>query len=244
MKITYNVDTANTVSAGNGVGSQEKINRIGDSLLLAVLGELKLDGNTLLKVNNKVLRLVGGSHGVLGQLPHVDGRSSVRVLQNTGLVGAVGQVLIHTPGLGLGGGNGNTLLGGVGKEIVTAGETLIEDGVTPGGDDLDVGLKGVESKLEAYLIVALAGAAVGDGETSLALWKTQESVVIGFHAKGSATYLGNVDLGAGDHGASQRGTYSLVRSATSVRKKDVAYRAGRHFRRPRCKQWRGSTAPQ
>jgi hypothetical protein len=81
----------------------------------------------------------------------------------------VGQVLIHGPGLGLGGGDGDALLGSVGEEIVTADEALVEDGVTPGGNDLDVGLEGVEGKLEANLVVTLAGAAVGDSEAALAL---------------------------------------------------------------------------
>jgi hypothetical protein len=81
----------------------------------------------------------------------------------------VSQVLIHTPGLGLGRGDGDALLGGIGKEIVTAGETLIEDGVAPRGDDLDGGLQGVEGKLEANLVVTLTSAAVGNGEAALAL---------------------------------------------------------------------------
>ena len=169
--ITHDINTTNTVAAGNGVGSQEDVNGVSDGLLLAIRGELKLNRNTLLEVNGEVLGLVRGSQGVLGQLPHVGGRSGVGVLQDTGLVGAVGQVLVHAPGLGLGRGDRDALLSGVGEEVVTASETLVEDGVTPRGDDLDLGLEGVESKLEADLVVALAGAAVGDGETALALFQ-------------------------------------------------------------------------
>lgn len=171
MQITYNIDTANTVAAGNGVGSQEELNGVGDSLLLALLGVLQLDGNTLLEGEGEVLGLVGGGERVLGQLPHIGGRSDVGVLQDTGLVGAVSQVLIHGPGLGLGGGYGDAFLGSVGEEIVTADEALVEDGVTPRGNDLNVGLEGVEGKLEANLVVTLAGAAVGDSEAALALEK-------------------------------------------------------------------------
>jgi hypothetical protein len=83
----------------------------------------------------------------------------------------VSQVLIHGPGLGLGGGYGNALLGSVGEEIVTADEALVENGVTPRGNDLNVGLEGVEGKLEANLVVTLASAAVGDSEAALALEK-------------------------------------------------------------------------
>lgn len=170
-RIAYDIDTANTVAAGNGVGSQEELNGVGDSLLLALLGVLQLDGDTLLKGESEVLGLVGGAERVLGQLPHIGRRSDVGVLQDTGLVGAVSQVLIHGPGLGLGGGDGDALLGSVGEEIVTADEALVEDGVTPRGNDLDVGLEGVEGKLEANLVVTLASAAVGDSEAALTLEK-------------------------------------------------------------------------
>lgn len=178
MTFTHNVDTANTVAAGNSVGSQKDVNRVGDSLLLAVLGVFELDGNTLLEVDSEVLGLVRSSHGVLGQLPHVGGRSGVGVLQDASLVRAVSEVLIHTPRLGLGGGDGDALLGGIVEEVVTADETLVEYRIAPRGDYLDVGLEGVEGKLEADLIVALAGTAVGDGEASLALWRSQESTAM------------------------------------------------------------------
>jgi hypothetical protein len=81
----------------------------------------------------------------------------------------VSQILVHGPGLRLGGGDGDALLGSVGEEIVTADEALVEDGVTPRSNDLDVGLEGVEGKLEANLVVTLASAAVGDSEAALAL---------------------------------------------------------------------------
>jgi hypothetical protein len=81
----------------------------------------------------------------------------------------VGQVLVHAPGLGLGGGDGNALFGGVLEEVVTADEALVEDRVAPWGNDLDVGLQGIEGKLEANLVVTLTGAAVGDSEAALAL---------------------------------------------------------------------------
>jgi hypothetical protein len=182
----YNVDTANTVTAGNGVGSQEQLNGIGGSLLLATLGVLKLDGNTLLEGQGEILGLVGSGQGVLSELPHVGGRGGVGVLQDTGLVGAVGQVLIHRPGLGLGRGDGDTLLLGVVEQVLATLEALVEDGFAPWGNNLDVGLESVEGKLEADLVVTLTSAAVGDGEAALA--------------------LGNLDLGTGNDGTGQGGT--------------------------------------
>lgn len=164
-----NVNTANTVTTGNGVCGQEQLDRVGDGLLLAVLGEIKLNGDTLLEVHDEVLGLLRGLQRVRGQLPHVGRRSGVGVLQNTGLVRAVGQVLVHTPGLGLGRGHRDTLLGGIVEEGVTAGETVVEDGVTPRGDDLDVGLESIEGKFEANLVVALTSAAVRNSDGALPL---------------------------------------------------------------------------
>lgn len=172
--MTHDINTANTVATSNGVGGQEEIDGVGASLLLAVLGELQLDRNTLLEVNGEVLRLVGGSQGVLSQLPHVGGGSSVGILEDTGLVRAVGQVLVHAPGLGLGGCDRNALLGSVSQEVVTASEALVEDRVAPRGNDLDLGLESVERKLEANLVVTLASAAVGNSETALALIKEHQ----------------------------------------------------------------------
>jgi hypothetical protein len=168
-----NVDTANTVTAGNGVSSEEELDGVGSNLLLAGLGVLELDGDTLLEGESEVLGLIGGGQGILGQLPHVGGRSGIGVLQDTGLVRAVGQVLIHRPGLRLGRSDGNSLLRGVVEQVLTALEALVEDGVAPRGNDLDVGLESVECKLEADLVVTLTGAAVGDGEAALALGQSQ-----------------------------------------------------------------------
>lgn len=167
--VLNNVNAANTVTAGDGVGSQEDVDGVSDSLLLATLSELKLHGNTLLEGESEVLGLIGSRQRVLGQLPHVGRRSGIRVLQDTSLVRAVGEVLVHAPGLGLGGRDGDALLLGIGEEVVAASETLVEDGVAPWGNDLDLGLQGVEGKLEADLVVTLASAAVGDREAALAL---------------------------------------------------------------------------
>lgn len=178
-----NVDTANTVLAGNGVDSKEELGGIGDSL---AAGELSLDGQTLLEVKDKVLGLLGSLGGVDGQLPHVLGGSDVGVLEDTGLVTAVGQVLVHAPGLALCAGDGDAGLLGVVEEILATLEAVVEDGVAPWGNDLDGGLQGVEGQLEADLVVALTGAAVRDGETAL--------------------LLGDGNLGAGNDGTGERST--------------------------------------
>jgi hypothetical protein len=95
-------------------------------------------------------------------------------------------VLVHAPWLALGARNGDALLGSVVEEIVATLEAVVENGVSPGCNDLDAGLESVESQLEADLVVAFASAAVGDGEAAL--------------------LLGDSDLGTGDDGASEGGT--------------------------------------
>lgn len=245
-----NIDTANTVAAGDSVGSQEDVNGVGDGLLLAILGVLKLDGDTLLEVDGEVLGLVRGGQGVRRQLPHVGGGSGVRVLQDTGLVGAMGQVLIHTPGLGLGGGDGDALLSGIGKEIVTAGETLVEDGVAPRGDNLDGGLQGVESKLETNLVVTLTSAAVGNGEAALALFGKLQLDIVLYAANMTdfcLTWATSIWARAITGRASE--VPVIIVSGWSFANRSEggiagAYRAGKRSRRRRCKQWQGSTAHQ
>jgi len=77
---------------------------------------------------------------------------------------------------------------GVGDHFGTAGELLAEFGVAPWGDDLDVRRERGGGKLEADLVVAFAGGAVGDG--------------VGTFLEGDVDHpLG--DAGAGDRGAEQ-----------------------------------------
>jgi len=63
----------------------------------------------------------------------------------------------------------NAMLLSVVKKIVTARVLLEELRVAPWCNDLDGGLDGVESQLEADLVVALAGAAVTDSDTAFLL---------------------------------------------------------------------------
>jgi hypothetical protein len=181
--VLNDVDTADTVLAGNGVGSEEELDGLGDALAVLVV---ELDGETLLEVDGEVLRGIGCLGGIDGQLPHVLGRSDVGVLEDAGLVAAVCHVLVHAPWLALGAGDRDALLGGVVEKIVAALEAVVEHGVPPGCDDLDAGLESVEGQLEADLVVTLASATVGDGEAAL--------------------LLGDSDLGTSDDGAGEGGT--------------------------------------
>ena len=58
---------------------------------------------------------------------------------------------------------------GVLQEIVAALEAVVEDRVTPWGNDLDGRLESVERKLETNLVITLASAAVRDSEAAFLL---------------------------------------------------------------------------
>ena len=73
------------------------------------------------------------------------------------------EVLVHAPWFGLCRCDRDLLLRGVVEKVVAAGEAVVEFGDTPGCDDFDGRLEGVECKLEADLVVAFAGTAVGNG---------------------------------------------------------------------------------
>ena len=103
---------------------------------------------------------------------------------HTSFVRAMSQVGIHTPWLSLGGCDWDAVLCGIVEQILPALEAIAELGQPPGGDNLDGGLKSVESKLKTDLIVAFTSAAVRDEVT--------------------AFLLGNSDLCAGDDWAGKR----------------------------------------
>lgn len=180
-----NVDSANAVLAANLVESNEDLDTVGD---LLALGD-ELDGNTLLERNGNVSGLVRSLARVDGLDPHVVGGRNRGIFEGAGLVTAVALVLVHTVGLGLGGGNGDLLLSGVVKEIATALEAVAELLDSPGSDDLDLRVNGKESQLETDTVVALASAAVRDIVTAL--------------------LLSNAHLSTGDHRAGQTGSKQI-----------------------------------
>ncbi len=93
------------------------------------------------------------------------------------------KVLVHRPWFGFCAGDGDVGGRGIVEEIVAACEALVEFWESPWGDDADRGLEGVECEFETDLVVAFAGAAVGDCD--------------------AAGGLGDFDLGAGDDGAGE-----------------------------------------
>lgn len=180
------VDAADAVGEAKLVEEGEELDRVGVRLVAVD------DGNrdTLLELDGDVGGLVGGVERRVGHGPHVVWRGDVGVLEDTRLVAAVCEVGVHGPGLRLCGCDGDVVLLGVVEEVLTALELVAEFGHPPGSDDLDGGLEGVEGELEADLVVALAGAAVGD--------------------PAAAFFLSNLDLGTGDDGTGERGTEQVA----------------------------------
>ncbi len=101
---------------------------------------------------------------VLGVLVDVLDRGVPDVLQEAGLDGAPEDVLVDRVGVLLGGGDRQVLGLGEGDGLVP-GHRVVADR----GDALEAGGEGVDAHLEADLVVALAGAAVGDGAGAVLL---------------------------------------------------------------------------
>ena len=118
-----NVDTSNAVSASNGIGLQEELNGICDGLSLA--GD-QLLGKTLLEHQCEVLWGIWRLQWVDCQFPHVGWSGDIWVFQNTSLIAAVCQVLVHAPWLALCAADGDTGLLGIVEEIVATCKSLIE----------------------------------------------------------------------------------------------------------------------
>jgi hypothetical protein len=97
-----NVDTSNTVLASELVEGEEDLDGVGNLGALRRgngLGALgvdeELDGDTLLEGDGDALGGGGALGETLDELPHVGGRGRVGVLEDTGLVGDVEEVLVY-----------------------------------------------------------------------------------------------------------------------------------------------------
>jgi hypothetical protein len=72
---------------------------------------------------------------------------------------------------------------------LTSGETGVEFGKTPWGNDFDVGFESIVGQFETDLVVTFAGTAVGDGF--------------------AAFFFGDFDLATGNYGAGERGSEKI-----------------------------------
>ena len=160
-----NVDAADAVAAGDGVGGEEEVDGVGDGLLAAFFGVDQFSRQTLFEVEGEVFGCVRGFGRVHRELPHVLWRCGIWIFEDACLVAAVGEVLIHGPWFALRAGDWDVHLGGIIEQIVTAGEPVVKLRNAPWGNNFDGGLEGIEGEFEADLVVPFAGASVRDGNT-------------------------------------------------------------------------------
>ena len=122
------------------------------------LRAVERDRPALLELDLDVLALVGCVLGVDGHLVGVLGRRLPRVFEDAALVGAAPEVLVDRVG---------TLLGQRHRHVVPGAEVeQLAAAHVPGarrGEALEVRVLALDADLDADLVVALAGAAVGDG---------------------------------------------------------------------------------
>lgn len=122
------INAADSVLPAESVEDVEHLHGVGVGL--GVDGGGELGGETGFELDDDALGLGGCVLGRGGQFPHVGGGSGVGVLEDTGLVGDVVEVLVGGPRLGLGLGDGDTGGLGVVEEGLTAGESVVEDCIT------------------------------------------------------------------------------------------------------------------
>ena len=146
------IETAKAIVAGNLVEGDDDLRELH---LLAVDG----DGLAGLKLDLGIGRGVGRVLGVLGHNPSVIERLVPGILQVTALNGTTPQVVVDGVGVVVGTlGNRHVVGVGIGDLV---GATL-QVPLANRGDNLELGVEGLDGGLKTDLIITLAGAAVGD----------------------------------------------------------------------------------
>ena len=115
-------------------------------------------GDALAEVDLDVLGFLRGLFGRSGPLEHVCRRLVPRILQRAALVAQVPEVAVLAVDALHGGLDGHIVLGGVVQRVLAPADVPL----APGGDDAQPGIERHDRQLEAHLVVALAGGAVGD----------------------------------------------------------------------------------
>ena len=158
--VFHDIDTANTVLAGNLVAVQEKLERIRNGFAGVFVGEFH--GNSLGEFNSDDFGFVGSGLGRDSHFEHGVFWTAVGIFQHSTFIGSVEQVLVNgVVGLGLGI-DGDGVLGAVGQQVRPTLERLDELGIAPGSHALDGGAESLAAHFESNLIVSLSGGAVAD----------------------------------------------------------------------------------
>ena len=146
------VETAKAVVAGDLV---ERDDDLGELHLLTVDG----DGLAGLKLNLGIRRGIGRVLGILGHNPGVVERLVPGILQVAALNSTTPQVVVDGVGVVVGTlGNRHVVGVGIGDLVGTA----LQIPLANRGDNLELGVEGLDGSLKTNLVVTLAGAAVGD----------------------------------------------------------------------------------
>ena len=205
--VLHDVQQADAVLAAQLV---ELPDDVGGLHLLAVDGH----GPALLKVQRHIGGRVGGhggGHAHLQETGLVVLRLVGGVLQVKALVGQVPQVLV----LGVVGLPGDLQGHVVGLGVVDLLFPALDVPLTPRGDDLHLGGEALDGQLEPDLIVALSGAAVGNGVGALGLGDLHQPLGDDGPGKGGAQQVVLV-LGAHHHGGDDNVVHHLVHQILDV----------------------------
>ena len=144
------VDAPVAVAAGDLVGLEDDVEQ-------AHLDAVDGARDAALEADDDGLGIGRAVLGVGGHRPDVGRRGVPGVLQHAAFDGAAPQVVVDGIGLLLGGGHGHA----VGRRPLHLGVARGEVPLAYGRDELERGVERLDGCLEAHLVVALAGAAVG-----------------------------------------------------------------------------------
>ena len=149
--ILDHVDTAATMLASENV-------EVHDDLQEALLFAIERARNALLEANLDIFSFVGSILGVDGKGPDVRGRLIPGILERAAFDGATPHVVVDGVRRSFGRLHRNAVLGSPVDFFFTG----VKFPIANGSEDLELRVEGLDGGFEANLVVALAGAAMGD----------------------------------------------------------------------------------
>src|SRR5579871_5268708 len=114
------------------------------AIRILLITNTELDWQTLLEDNSNVNRFIRRRSRIDGTSPHVIWGRDGRILQSTRLITAVSYVVIHAVWFGFGGCDRNPCGSGVGEQVTTTLESVVELRNSPRSNDLDFRVDGKE----------------------------------------------------------------------------------------------------
>lgn len=134
--VLHDVDPSDTMLPCKSIQSEEDLDRIGVS---GSGGKNRhLSRQSFCELNGNSFRFVGSALRGVSELPHVGGRSDVRIFEDAGLIGNVKEILISGPGFRDSLGDRDILLRRVSKKSLPAGKAVVKFFITIGSITLHV----------------------------------------------------------------------------------------------------------